>query len=84
MNRALPIVIFDTGAHNRLAPEPRDKERIFIGIQSHYFFRLAGLSYEELVSTPDSGQRLAFLAESRESSPAETGHRVYIVVRGIC
>jgi hypothetical protein len=65
MNRALPIVIFDTGAHNRLAKEPGDKEPIFTGIRSRYFFRLAGLSYEELVSTPDSGQRLAFLTDCR-------------------
>jgi hypothetical protein len=61
MNRALPIVVFDTGAHNRLAKDPGDKERIFTGIRSRYFFRLGGLSYEELVSTPNSPQRLAFL-----------------------
>lgn len=65
MNRALPIVTFDTGAHNRLAKELGDKGRIFISLRFRYFFRLAGLSYEELVSTPDSGQRLAFLTDCR-------------------
>lgn len=83
MNRALPIVIFDTGAHNRLAKDPGDKERIFTGIRSHYFFRLGGLSYEELVSTPDSTQRLAFVADCRrlQEGPWDCLNPVYEVLR---
>jgi hypothetical protein len=61
----LPIAIFDTGAHNRLAKEPADRDRLFAGIKSKYFFRLAGLSYEEMVSSPDLAQRRAFLDDAR-------------------
>lgn len=60
-----PIVIFDTGAHNRLARDPDDRDHIFAGIKSKYFFRLAGLSYEEMASTPDLAQRTAFLHDAR-------------------
>jgi hypothetical protein len=61
----LPIAIFDTGAHNRLAKDSGDRDHIFAGIKSKYFFRLAGLSYEEMVSTPDLAQRRAFLDDAR-------------------
>lgn len=83
MNRALPIVTFDTGAHNRLAKDPGDKERIFIGIRSRYFFRLAGLSYEELISTPESAQRLTFAADCRQlqEGPWDCLNPVYEVLR---
>src|SRR5580692_169074 len=60
-----PIVIFDTGAHNRLAKDPGGRDRIFAGIKSKYFFRLAGLSYEEMASTPDLARRTAFLKDAR-------------------
>jgi hypothetical protein len=61
----LPIAIFDTGAHNRLAKDPGDRDHIFAGIKSKYFFRLAGLSYEEMASTPDLAQPTAFLDDAR-------------------
>jgi hypothetical protein len=61
----LPIIIFDTSAHNRLAKDPGDRNHIFAGIKSKYFFRLAGLTYEEMVSTPDLTQRSAFLDDAR-------------------
>jgi len=61
----LPIAIFDTGAHNRLAKDPGNRDHIFAAIKSKYFFRLAGLSYEEMVSTPDLAQRRAFLGDAR-------------------
>jgi hypothetical protein len=65
MNRPLPIVIFDTGAHNRLAKNLGNRNHLFTGIRSRYFFRLAGLSYEEMASTPDLAQRRAFLNDTR-------------------
>lgn len=66
VNLRLPIVIFDTGAHNRLAKDPRDRGTLFAGIKAKYFFRLAGLSYEEMASTPDAAQRAAFLNDARQ------------------
>jgi hypothetical protein len=66
MNKRLPIVCFDTGAHNRLADEGINSETILVAMKSKFFFRLAGLSYEELASTPDATKRLAFLEDCRK------------------
>jgi len=66
MSIRLPVVSFDTGAHNRLADEEADSESIFAAIKSKFFFRLVGLSYEELMSTPDATQRLAFIEDCRK------------------
>jgi hypothetical protein len=66
MNLCLPIISFDTGAHNRLADEAVNSERILSAMKSKFFFRLVGLSYEELVSTPDVKRRLAFLEDCRK------------------
>ncbi len=66
MNLRLPIVSFVTGAHNRLADEAVNSERILSAMKSKFFFRLVGLSYEELVSTPDVTRRLTFLEDCRK------------------
>jgi hypothetical protein len=66
MSIRLPIVSFDTGAHNRLTDEGGSSESILAAIKSKFFFRLVGLSYEELVSTPDATRRLAFLEDCRK------------------
>jgi hypothetical protein len=60
MNLALPILTFDTGPHNRLMEDGLDSARVFATIRSRYFFRLSGLSYEELMATLDADKRRAF------------------------
>lgn len=55
----LPIVTFDTSAHNRLVDDEPLSEAVLAGIKSRIFFRFAGLSIEELVSTSDPVKRAA-------------------------
>jgi len=55
----LPIVSFDTSAHNRLFKDGSRSEAVLAGIKSGLFFRFAGLSIEELVATPDPAIRAA-------------------------
>jgi hypothetical protein len=55
----LPIITFDTSAHNRLAKDGALSEPVLAGIKSKLFFRFAGLSIEELVSTSDPVKRAA-------------------------
>lgn len=62
----LRIVSFDTGAHNRLVDEGPRSDSILSAMKSQFFFRLAGLSYEELVSTPDAQRRIAFQNQCRK------------------
>ena len=54
-----PIVTFDTSAHNRLVEDGPLSEAVLAGIKSGLFFRFAGLSIEELVSTSDPVKRAA-------------------------
>lgn len=62
MSDDLPIVTFDTSAHNRLAKGGSRSEDVLAVIKSDYFFRFAGLSIEELVSTPDLALREALFS----------------------
>jgi hypothetical protein len=55
----LPVVTFDTSAHNRLVDDGPLSEVVLAGIKSGIFFRFAGLSIEELVSTSDPVKRAA-------------------------
>ena len=55
----LPIISFDTSAHNRLLRDSSRSEAVLAGIKSGLFFRFAGLSIEELVATPDPTIRAA-------------------------
>jgi hypothetical protein len=57
-----PIVTFDTSAHNRLVEDGPLSEAVLAGIRSGLFFRFAGLSIEELVSTPDPVKRAALFS----------------------
>ncbi len=66
MNLALPILTFDTGPHNRLMEDGTDSDRFFAGIRSRYFFRLSGLSYEELMATLNADKRRAFWEDCRK------------------
>lgn len=60
MNGDIPIVTFDTSAHNRIVKDSAGSEAVFAGIKEKFLFRFAGLSVEELVATPDYAMREAF------------------------
>jgi hypothetical protein len=62
MSGDVPIVSFDTSAHNRLVKDGACSEAVMSGIKSKFFFRFAALSIEELVATPDPTLRAALLA----------------------
>jgi len=49
----LPIITFDTSANNRLVDDGARSEEVMARIKTTFFFRFAGLSMEELISTPD-------------------------------
>ncbi len=54
----LPVVCFDTSAHNRLVDDGPRSEPI-MAVQLGLFFRFAGLSIEEMIATPDPAKRAA-------------------------
>lgn len=62
MIRTVPIITFDTSAHNRLVDDGPLSDSLLAGIKSGLFFRFAGLSVEELISTPDPIRRAALFA----------------------
>ena len=62
----LPIVTFDTSAHNRLVKDGVRSRVVLAGLNANWFFRFAGLSIEELVSTPDPTLRAAFFSSCAE------------------
>jgi hypothetical protein len=62
LNSTLPIITFDTSAHNRLVDDGAASERIMAALGSGFHFRFAGLSIEEMVATPDHGKRAALFA----------------------
>jgi hypothetical protein len=66
----IPIVTFDTNAHNRLVDDPR-AESVLAEMKSMWF-RFAGLSIEELFAAPTS-RRGALFASCRkiQSGPSE-------------
>lgn len=55
----LPIVTFDTTAHNRLVDDGPLSEPVLAGLKSGFFFRFAGLTIDEMVATPDPAKRAA-------------------------
>lgn len=83
MNLALPILTFDTGPHNRLMEDGTDSDRVFAGIRSRYFFRLSGLSYEELMATLNADKRRAFWEDCRKlkSGPWDCLNPHYEILR---
>jgi len=58
----IPIVTFDTSAHNRLVKDGARSEALLAGIKSGLFFRFAALSIEELIATPDPKLRAALFS----------------------
>jgi len=67
----IPIVTFDTNAHNRLADDPRS-ESVLAQMKSMWF-RFAGLSVEELFATSPASRRDALFASCRKiwNGPSE-------------
>ena len=63
---SIPIVTFDTSAHNRLARKGSDSEPVLEAIKSGWCFRFAALSLEELASTPDPKLRKDFFVSCAE------------------
>jgi hypothetical protein len=55
----IPIVSFDTSAHNRLVDDGPLSEPILAGLKSGLFFRFVGLSIAEMVATSDRNKRAA-------------------------
>jgi hypothetical protein len=67
----IPIVTFNTDAHNRLADDPRC-ESVLAEMKS-VWFRFAGLSVEELFATSPASRRDALFASCRniQNGPSE-------------
>lgn len=55
------ILTFDTSVHNRLVKIGASANPIYNAVRLQYFFRLAGLSFEEMISTPQFADRRALL-----------------------
>jgi hypothetical protein len=55
----IPIVSFDTSAHNRLVDDGVVSEPILAGLKSGFSFRFVGLSIDEMVATSDPAKRAA-------------------------
>lgn len=61
------IVTFDTSAHNRIVKmDATAADPIYSAVATRFFFRLAGLSYEELVATQNAPDRMPLLEGCRK------------------
>ena len=69
---AVGVVTFDTSGHNRLVKDGPLSEAILAGLKSGYHFRFAGLSLEELMSTPETSHRLALFSYCRRLQAGST------------
>jgi len=67
------VITFDTSVHNRLIKIDASANPIYSAVKSRYFFRLAGLSFEEMISTPQAADRLALLAGCRQLTAGPAG-----------
>jgi hypothetical protein len=67
------VLIFDTSVHNHLVKLGASSTSIYAAIKSQYFFRLAGLSFEEMMSTPRAEDRLALLDGCRKLTAGRAG-----------
>jgi len=67
----IPIVSFDTNAHNRLADDPRSEA--VLAAMGSMWFRFAGLSIEELFATSSASRRDALFSSCRriQCGPSE-------------
>jgi hypothetical protein len=67
------VLTFDTSVHNQLVKIGASSNPIYAAIKSQYFFRLAGLSFEEMVSTPQAADRIALLDGCRKLTAGRAG-----------
>jgi hypothetical protein len=67
------VLTFDTSVHNQLVKIGASSNPIYATIKSQYFFRLAGLSFEEMMSTPQAADRLALLDGCRRLTAGRAG-----------
>lgn len=67
------VLTFDTSVHNQLVKIGASSNPIYAAIKSQYFFRLAGLSFEEMMSTPQAADRLALLDGCRKLTAGRAG-----------
>jgi len=67
------VLTFDTSVHNRLVKIGASSKPIYAAIKSRYFFRLAGLSLEEMFSTPQAADRLALRDGCRQLTAGRAG-----------
>ena len=67
------VLIFDTSVHNQLVKIGASSTSVYAAIKSQYFFRLAGLSFEEMMSTPRAEDRLALLDGCRKLTAGRAG-----------
>jgi hypothetical protein len=58
----IPIVSFDTSAHNRLVEDGLLSEPVLAGLKAGLSFRFVGLSIDEMVATANSAKRAALFA----------------------
>jgi hypothetical protein len=83
------ILTFDTSVHNRLVDIGESANPIYAAIESQYFFRLAGLSFEEMFSTRQVAARLALLNGCRRLTAGHAGrdwdclNPPYVIVRAL-
>jgi hypothetical protein len=69
----IPIVTFDTSAHNWLAPKDGPlEEPVLAKIKSGMFFRFAGISIEELYANSDPVRRAVLLGSCRRLQEGES------------
>jgi hypothetical protein len=69
----IPIVTFDTSAHNRLAPKGGPlAEPVIAKIKSDMLFRFAGVAIEEIYATKDSTRRSLLLNSCRKLQEGES------------
>ena len=66
------ILTFDTSVHNRLVNIGASASAIYAAIKSQYFL-LAGLSFEEMISTPQAADRHALLDGCRQLTAGRAG-----------
>ncbi len=57
-----PAVVFDTSVHNRMHRDGAASDEVFAALKVGYFVRIAGLSIEELLATPDASKRAEIVA----------------------
>jgi hypothetical protein len=67
---AIPIVSFDTSAHNRLVEDGSFAEPVLAGLKSGLSFRFVGLSIEEMAATANPTKRNAPSLTAHESKTA--------------